>query len=170
MTSQRAIKIIRGYYNDPATPGARQLFDWAAKQLGSKETTVSQMEKGAGLKRTDVIMSMKELDRLRFGKFTVGRRNKESRMTWYVDLGALGQCAQGLEVEFDDAELTEGTARDPDASENRADEILHLYQLRPELRLSLRLPSNLTPGEARRLADFVLSLPFDRADKTEGGK
>jgi hypothetical protein len=160
MTSPKAIKTIRGYYNDPASPEARQLFDWAAKQHGSKETTVSQMEEGAGLTRADVVTSMKELDRLRFGKFTVGRRSKESRMTWYVDLGALGQCAQGHEIDFDDP-------LEPAAPGNEAADIVHVFHLRPERRISLKLPSNLSAAEARRLADFILALPFPMA--TEAG-
>jgi hypothetical protein len=161
MISPKAIKKIQDYYNDPSDPETKRLFDWAAKQRGSKESTVEQIQEGTGLKRAYVIGAMKELDGLGFGQFVVGRRNKFSRMIWKVGLGDLGRCAQGSAVDFDDSELTEGTARDPDASENRADEILHFFHLRPKLRISLKLPSNLTPGEARRLADFILSLPFE---------
>jgi hypothetical protein len=170
MTSPRAIKTIQGYYNDPGNSGARQLFDWAAKQRGSKQSTVNEIEEGAGLKRADVISTMKELDRLRFGKFIVGRRNKESRMIWNVGLGDLGRCAQGTVVDFDEPAMSHDLPQGAEAAGARPDDILHLFHLRPELRISLKLPANLTALEARRLADFVLSLPFDRADRTEGSR
>jgi hypothetical protein len=161
MTSRRAIKTIQGYYNDPSNPDATLLFDWAAKQRGSKQSTVSEVMKGAGLERAYVILAMRELDQLRFGKFTVGRRNKESRMTWDVDLGDLGKVAQGLAVDFEDPVLSHGTPQAPDVPGAGSDEILHVFHLRPELRISLKLPSNLTPGEARRFAEFILTLPFE---------
>jgi hypothetical protein len=163
MTSRRAIKKIQGYYTDPDNTVARSLFDWAAKQGGSKQSTVSEVVSGAGVSRSDVILAMKELDELRFGKFTVGRRQKESRMNWDVDLGELGKIAQGLADDFEDPVLSQGPPRAPDVSGAGFDEILHVFHLRPEVRISLKLPSNLTSGEARRLADFVLSLPFEDA-------
>jgi hypothetical protein len=170
MTSRRAIKTIQGYYSDAGNPEATLLFDWAAKQGGSKQSTVSEVMKGAGLERAYVILAMRELDQLRFGKFTVGRRNHESRMTWEVSLGDLGKVAQGLAADFEDPVLSHGVAQAPDVPGAGSNEILHVFHLRPELRVSLRLPSNLTAAEARRLADFVLSLPFDRAGTTDGGK
>jgi hypothetical protein len=162
MTTRRAIKKIQGYYADPDNSQATLLFDWAAKQGGSKQSTVSEVMKGAGLDRAYVIMAMKELDQLRFGKFTVGRRRKVSRMTWDVDLGELGKIAQGLADDFEDPVLLhDSSPRAPDVPSAVLDEIVHLFHLRPELKISLKLPSNLTPGEAKRLADFILSLPFE---------
>jgi hypothetical protein len=165
MTSDRAIKTIQDFYNHPDNSDTRKLFDWAAKQRGAKESTVSQVMEGAGLDRAYVIYAMRELDRLRFGKFTVGRRNKESRMTWHVDLGELGRAAQGSKVDFED--LSHGTPLGPGVPGGGSDEILYVFPLRPELRISLKLPSNLTAPEARRFADFVLSLPIDRAGTTD---
>jgi hypothetical protein len=161
MTSDRAIKTIQGFYTHPDNSNTRQLFDWAAKQRGARESTVDQVVEGAGLERAYVIYAMRELDRLRFGKFTVGRRKKPSRMTWHVDLGDLGRCAQGSKVDFE--EPSHGTPPAPDVPGTGSDEILHVFHLRPELRISLKLPSNLTPVESRRLADFILSLPFEES-------
>ena len=39
--------------------------------------------------RAFVVTAMKELDRLGFGKFVVGRRGNQSRMIWNVGLGDL---------------------------------------------------------------------------------
>jgi hypothetical protein len=161
MIAERAKKRIRDYYVDPANDGTRRLFDWAAKQNFHKETTVDQIEQGADLDRAWVIYAMKELAQLGFGKFVVGRRGNDSRMIWKVNLGDLGRYAQGSNVEFDEPELASGPPQT--SAEPAAQEIVHFYQLRPELRLSLKLPLDLTPGEARRLADFILSLPFEDA-------
>jgi hypothetical protein len=164
MTSRRAIKFIQGCYTDPDNSEARSLFDWAAKRGGSRQSTVSEVMEGAGLGRAYVISAMKQLDQHKLGKFTVGRRSKESRMTWDVDLGELGKIAQGLADDFDDPALSHGfSSRAPDVPGAGSDEILHVFHLRPDLRNSLKLPSNLTASEAKRVADFIQSLPFDNA-------
>lgn len=106
MTSRRAIKKIQGYYIDPGNPEATILFDWAAKQGSSKRSTVTEVMEGAGLKRTYVILAMKELEELRFGKFTAGRRGQKSRMIWDVNLGELGKIAQGFADDFEDPALS----------------------------------------------------------------
>ena len=80
-------------------PGGYSIGPQGATQLRS--STVEQIEEGAGLNRTYVIKSMKELDRVGFGEFVVGRRSKPSRMIWKVGLGDLGRCAQGSVVDFD---------------------------------------------------------------------
>ncbi len=164
MTSRKAIKFVQDCYSDADNPDAALLFDWAAKRGASRESTVSEVMKGAGLDRAYVISAMKQLAQYRFGKFTVGRRNKKSRMIWDVDLGELGKIAQGLAEDFEDPALSHGfSPRAPEVAGPGLDEILHVFHLRPELRVSLKLPSNLTAAEARRLADFILSLPFENA-------
>jgi hypothetical protein len=40
---------------------------------------------------------------------------------------------------------------------------VHTFQLRSNLTVSFRLPSDLRPTEAGRLADFIRTLPFDEA-------
>jgi hypothetical protein len=160
MISERAKKRIQDYYADPKEAETRKFFDWAAKQRFSKESTVEQIEQGAKVTRAFVVTAMKELDRLGFGKFVVGRRGNQSRMIWNVGLGDLGRCAQGKIVDFEELEPSESASAE-DLANTGVQEILHLYQLRPDLRVSFRLPANLTRGEARRLADFVLSLPFE---------
>jgi hypothetical protein len=163
MTSERAIKKIRDFYNHPDNSDTRQLFDWAAKQPGARESTVPQVMEGADLDRGYVIYAMKELDKLRFGKFTVGRRNKKSRMTWFVDLGDLGRCAQGADIDFDEPVMSHGTPQGPVADAGESD----VFILRPGVRISV--PSDLTQREARQLAIFVLAIP-DRTNRTDGSK
>jgi hypothetical protein len=165
MTSPRAIKTIRAYYNDPDSPESKRFFDWAAKQQGRKQSTVSQVQKGAGLDRAFVIAAMKSLQQLRFGKFTVGRRNKESRMSWDVDLSDLGRCAQGSDVDFDEPVTSHGTPQGPvvtDAGES------HVFIMRPGLKILL--PSDVTPDEGRQVSNWVLLVSKARTDRTDGGK
>jgi hypothetical protein len=161
MIAERAKKFIRDHYADPDNTSTRKLFDWAAKQGFPKESTVDQIERGAKLDRAYVIYAMKELGQLGFGRFVVGRRGNDSRMVWKVRLGDLGRCAQGETVEFDEPELTPVLPRESETATEGAQDIVHFYQLRPDRKLSLSLPSDLTPREARRLANFILSLPFE---------
>jgi hypothetical protein len=39
--------------------------------------------------------------------------------------------------------------------------IEHEYTLRPDVKIALALPADLTRREAKRLADFINTLPFD---------
>jgi len=154
----KAIKKLQDYYNDEDDPDARQLLDWAAKQRGIRESTIEEIERGTGLKRAYLVLSIKELARLGFGKFIVGRRTQKSRMIWEVDLCDVGICAQGGLVDFETNRVGE-----PEGSPSSTPEdITHVFHLRPDLRISLKLPSNLTSLEAKRLADFILSLPFEQ--------
>jgi hypothetical protein len=166
MITEKAKERVREYYADPADENARKLFDWASRQTDQAESEVEQIVRAAKLSRPYVIYAMKELAQLGFGQFVVGRRNNRSRMIWSVNLGDLGRCAQGEPVEFDEPELAETPSQQPQSVKPGEQNIVHFYQLRPELRLSLKLPSNLTRGEARRLADFILSLPFEEAIPT----
>jgi hypothetical protein len=161
MIAEKAKRRIRDYYAEPANEEARRLLDWAAKQSYPEETDVDQIVDAAGLDRAYVISAMKELAQLGFGQFVVGRHKKPSRMIWKVRLGDLGRYAQGEAVEFDEPELPPMRSHESETAKHGAPDIVHFYQLRPERKLSLSLPSDLTPREARRLADFIMSLPFD---------
>jgi hypothetical protein len=170
MISEKVKKKIQDYYADPEEAETKRFFDWAAKQRFAKESPVAQIEDGAKVSRTFVVQAMKELDRLGFGKFVVGRRGNQSRMIWNVGLGDLGRCAQGKDVNFNAPEPLQGSSEEADLANAEMKEILHFYQLRPDLRISFRLPSDLTPVEAKRVADFILSLSFERSAHTNGQK
>jgi hypothetical protein len=162
MITEKGKEKIREAYADPSNEDARKLFDWASRQTDKAESEVEQVMRGAKLSRPYVVDAMKELAQLGFGQFVVGRRNNRSRMIWSVNLGDLGRCAQGEPVEFDEAEPAETPSQQPQSAKLGEQNIVqHFYLLRPELRVSLKLPANLTRGEARRLADFILSLPFE---------
>jgi hypothetical protein len=160
MIAEKAKRRIRDYYADPSDEKARRLLDWAAKQGFPKESTAEQIEHGADLDHAYVISAMKELAQLEIGQFVVGRRKNKSRIIWKVRLGDLGRWAQGQAVEFDEPKLPV-PYQESETAQRGAEDIVHFYQLGPERRLSLSLPSNLTPHEARWLADFILSLPFE---------
>jgi hypothetical protein len=161
MIAEKAKRRVRDYYAEPSNEDARKLLDWAAKQSCPEETDVDQIVGAVRLERAYVISAMKELTQLGFGQFVVGRHKKPSRMVWKVRLGDLGRYAQGETVEFDEPEITPKLSHESETAEHGAQDIVHFYQLRPDRKLSLSLPSDLTPREARRLADFILSLPFE---------
>jgi hypothetical protein len=168
--SERVKKKIQGYYADPKNVDTKKLFDWAAKQRFSKESTAEQIEQGAKVTHAFVIAAMKDLEELGFGKFVLGRRGSKSRMIWNVGLGDLGRCAQGKNVDFNEPEPVESPLEEADLANTGVQEILHLYQLRPDLRISIRLPADLTPVEAKRVADFIRSLSFEGSAPANGQK
>ena len=170
MISERVKKKIQGYYADAKNVDAKKLFDWAAKQRFSKESTAEQIEQGAKVTHAFVIAAMKDLEELGFGKFVLGRRGSKSRMIWNVGLGDLGRCAQGKYVDFNAPEPVESPLEEADLANTGVQEIQHLYQLRPDLRISIRLPADLTPVEAKRVADFIRSLSFEGSAPANGQK
>lgn len=116
------------------------------------ELYVKQRQEGSGaswggLSRNTVIRCFHFLERTSCGRFVVGRRGRESRFEWWVSMKELAHLC--LEVAEPSTEMDED-----------ADFVGHEYRLRPDLTIGFQLPSDLTEREAKRLADFVRTLPF----------
>ncbi len=107
----------------------------------------------------------KKLEELGCGSLVIGRRGHPTRFEWRLGLVGVGRTAVGEDVPLDVVSPpAEALPVDHWALDDSADDGLNAYTfpLRPTLRLSLRLPLDLTANEASRLADFIKSLPFDR--------
>ena len=78
---------------------------------------------------------------------------------------AQGEAAELADIDPDSAEYETET---PEGDSHEFEySIEHGFQLRPDLRISIKLPQDFTAKEGERLAGFMRQLPF--ADEFSGG-
>lgn len=169
------LKALRRIYQ--TNPLARRFFDQlASRKNNSRESTVDRLRQvlaqdGPEASRREVIALLQSLEPMGTGDFVVGRRGQPSRFCWAVGMVGLAKAARGdsdgLIESIDDVEVV-GELDDERSSGTPAPAgfIAHAYQLRPDTRLTLSLPSNLTPREAARLAEFIKTLPFSETNES----
>ncbi|MCC9654636.1 hypothetical protein [Rhodopirellula halodulae] len=144
------------------------------REKDSKETKLERLEdlirgEGGNPSRVDIVSLMKGLQEANCGRFVVGRRGSPSRFEWSVSLRSVGLAATSGSDEVnqmdDDADEQDGDGEFADDSDNSS--ITHTFVLRPEYRVKLTLPVDMTPREAKRLSDFLRTLPFGDSDDLE---
>ena len=142
---------------------ARTVLDYfASRSNNARETKTETLLKtlakqGTAVKRPDLIDLFRTLEDAGCGRYIAGRRGHPSRFRWNVALTSVGRVAGGGE------ERIAGVDAGMDVGDLPDEPMLsHDYRLRPGLTVRLALPSDLTAGEAARLAEFIRSLPFDR--------
>jgi hypothetical protein len=131
----------------------------AARERNQTETQVKRIlllleEEGSDFRKSEIVAAFKALDEAHCGHFVEGRRGWPSRFVWTVaslHVAAAAKGEQGLEPD----------AHEADSSLEDDELIEHSFVLRPGFVISLELPSDLSSGEADRLAAFVQALPFD---------
>jgi hypothetical protein len=139
------------------SPLFRTLIDFLAQQdKDDKYVTVDALElrmskAGLSVTRTDVIRMLQALHGCDCGWFTVGRRGQVSRFWFNVSCTQLGKEVSG-----------KGMPASPASSPPAM--LTHKFRLRPDLEISLYLPSDLSKKEIGRIADFLQTLPFDHAE------
>jgi hypothetical protein len=149
---------------------ARRLFDnLAARQNDIRVTPASRAAVLADASHGEIVALLRKLDELGAGEFKLGRRGSKTRMEWLLSVRSLGAAAQGAanepeaidptQVEDSEAETRENGVSEFEAGESEW--IAHTFQLRPDLRLTFKLPVDLTAKEAERLAGFIRQVPFD---------
>ncbi|OOV86158.1 hypothetical protein [Oceanospirillum linum] len=129
----------------------------ASRERNQNETLLHRMIyhlecDGYDFKKSEVIAAFRSLESAECGKYVEGRRGWKSRFVWAVKSSKIAEVASG-EADEDDI------ADEPDIDANEM--IEHSYVLRPDLTVTLELPSDLTKSEAYRLSQFVDSLSFD---------
>lgn len=137
----------------------------AARQYGSSETKVDRLlrklgNSGVEASRKDVLELFKELEAAGCGELIYGRRGHPTRFRWAVSIRDVGRAAAGTTENVEP--LLDGEQLDED-DDSPMSEIEHIFTLRPEYRVTVLLPDDLTTVEASRLADFVRTLPFDQS-------
>jgi len=138
----------------------RNFLEWLSRRKkNAAVTTVDQGMIWAKGTRAEVIDLFKRLAELDLGTFVHGRRGGHSRFKWAVRLTDVGKAYAG---EIDAIEsVGEEDLEEEIYSLSDDETIEHEYTLRPDVKITLSLPSDLTQREAKRLADFINTLPFD---------
>lgn len=104
-------------------------------------TTLDVLEK-RGLDRRDIVTALRQMERMGYGKFIIGRRGKPSRFEW----------------------LTEQRSPTPEATPTRSRNTsvrAHAVKIRPDLDIHFALPDDLTHEEAIAITKYVLGLVPD---------
>lgn len=146
------------YESDPI---ARVMLDhFAGRRNFRSETTVEQLmaalsREGVSISRPKAVELLKFLAEAGCGDFLVGRGSKQTRIEWGISLVEVGQIVSGRS-----AGEVSGTTHLDGRNDQSID---HQFALRPNFATNLTLPSDLTAREAKRLADFVLTLPFEES-------
>lgn len=158
----------------------RAVFGWLAERdENPTETRVDMAVKALGPKLTyrDLVAFFKKLENAGVGRFIVGRRGGRSRFEWTYTAESVGKAAlgeskklvalhqMGSEEPGDFEGFTDERDGEPEGEEdeNEGEGLLRTeYLLRPDLRLPVVVPVDMTEGEANRLADFIRTLWFER--------
>ena len=149
---------------------ARDVLDHLARRERNwSEVTVDRLasnvwSEGSDASRPEIIQVLRTLEDVGCGRFVVGRGGHRSRFQWYVGMVAVGRHAAGQPAVIEEVGPETPSEEDEQANEDLpSDEIrdlTHGFQLRPDLLISFKLPADMSPGEAARLADFIKTLPF----------
>lgn len=139
---------------------------------GLKRIQVLLKHRGVVVSWGDLIAAFRLLQEAGCGVFVKGSKGKKSRFIWAVHTTLLADYASDVVGEQDssdeDEDEEEGDAEGDDADcEDEEDEeewgvplLHHLFVLRENLTLALKLPVDLTQVEADRLAQFADSLSY----------
>lgn len=141
---------------------ATKIFAYfSTRQRGQPETIANKISDQIESEYSEVISTFKSLTDLEVGSFIVGRKGSPSRFKWYYNVVEL---AKELSTDPDVAQEFKGVLgiedREPE-TDSDSSSIEHEFVLRADFKVNLRLPLDLSSGEADRLAGWVKSLPFD---------
>ena len=182
------ISGLRDLYN--SSPAAREILtsftDWENKKVTSVKRVHRRLErKGSFMPRPEIAQFFQTLHTIGLGEFIAGDGVRRPRFVWGYPLQDLPRVASGEAWELtplpaptaesaahpESDEADEGDGHTNGAHEDDEDEILseraqgrpmlkHVYRLRGDYVVKLRLPMDLTQTEANRLADYIKTLPF----------
>ena len=161
--NENNIEGLKRLYNEDEA--AHTILDiFASFQRNMSQTSVdrlfARLNNGGNrhkISRPQIVQTFKRLEELDCGYFISGRWNNPSRFAWTKSLISVGRAAKGEVKELEIA--PENNSEDDETSDN--DTVAHEYNLRPDFRVTVELPFDLTAKEATRLATFVKTLPFD---------
>ena len=141
--------------------GAKAICDeMASRDRNQNETKLHRMlrilstDGNNDLKKSEVISGFRSLEEAACGSYVEGRHGWPSRFIWEVKSLEVAAAARGERAPDHQGLLD--SADDPEMIE-------HSFVLRPDLTVAFELPDDLTKPEAARLAGFLQTLPFDRA-------
>jgi hypothetical protein len=136
----------------------RAFFDALGTRIKTSDhVTVPHVMSITKGERFQVVKLFKRMEEMGLGHFLVGRRGGQSRFAWSVRVSDLAQAYAG---EVDIVESASGEDLTEDATVEIS-EVNHEFSLRPDFKVAITLPTDLTKREAERLAAFVVALPYD---------
>lgn len=131
---------------------ARQFLTFvASREFGNGDITAEDLLScNSAAQRGDAISFLHALEDAGCGLFRTGRRGRPTRLEWTSET-----TPQQLAVEI-------GIQASPmESNGGRGMTLQHQFNIRPDFRVDLRLPQDLSVAEADRLASFVKTLPFN---------
>lgn len=134
----------------------------AAREKNQTETKLRRIQwhlasDGFDLKKGEIIAAFRALEDFGCGRYVEGRHSWPSRFVWAVPSLHVSAAAKGQQTLERDASSDES----PRQSSDEEELIEHSFVLRPDVVVSVELPSDLSKSEATRLASFIQALPFD---------
>jgi len=169
------ISALRELYN--TTPVAREILasfsDWENKKVTSVKRVHRRLaRRGSLIDREQVVQFLQTLHTIGVGELIAGEGVRRPRFVWGYPLLQLPRVASGEAWELEplqdspehgDSEPAGDREDDDDILDDlhvRSATIKHVFRLREDFSVKMRLPADLTAGEAFRLADFIKTLPF----------
>ena len=140
--NQKALDAL--YHSHDASFILNELASMARQDetiLDGLETRLTEKD----ISRRGIVYLFKKLQEYGAGELIVGRKGHPSRFKWTVD-------SIGIHPIQDDIPVPK--------AQNQSTLLAHTYPLRPGLVTTFELPSDITTIEARRLSQFIQSLPF----------
>lgn len=130
--------------------------------------SIDEAQEVSGLNRASVLERFRKLQSEGEGFLRLGRHGHPTRFYFRSPSVAkpaagVGRTAQRLDLAIQEASPQAAGA--PSGPQSAADSaaipmVEHHYQLRGDLKLSIRLPADLTEREAGRIARFIETLPL----------
>jgi len=129
----------------------------AGRDYQQRETKLERVARrlaseGFDFKKSEYIDAFRGLQDSGCGQLVEGRHGWPTRFVWTVNSRHVAGAARGQ------GGLEEEMSSEHDSGEEL---IEHSFVLRPDVIVSLELPSDLSKSEAARLAAFIQALPFD---------
>ncbi len=118
-----------------------------------------------GLDEREVRRVFKVLDGLGCGRFIKGRgENAESRMAWKLSIRGIASAAKGETSNIEDVEASPEDTLEAEEEKRMAtsetDGVTHIFKLRSDFDVLIKLPPDFTEGEAERLSRFLKAVPL----------
>lgn len=118
-----------------------------------------------GLDEREVRRVFKLLDELECGRFIKGRgEHAESRMAWKLSIRSIASAAKGETADIEEVEAAPEDTLEAEEVKGMpmspGDGMTHVFKLRPDFEVVMKLPSDFSEGEAERLSRFLRAVPI----------
>ena len=141
------------------SPSAAKVFDHLAfGDTEYKTNSAPYLSNATGVDYYKVINTLKQLASFGIGEFVVGRKGKDSRITWAYSPKSIGKVATGKSSVF--ASVPKNIS-DYDGGGGNPNSTDHSFQLRKDFSLKIELPTDFNRADQIRLTNWLATLPFD---------